>query len=72
VFLPNALGMYDWAGNVWQWTATCADASKQPCEKYVLKGGSWASPSSAFTPQAVLNAEPALAGSTMGFRVYRE
>jgi formylglycine-generating enzyme required for sulfatase activity len=72
VFLPNAIGMYDWAGNVWQWTSTCADPKKQPCEKYVLKGGSWASPSTALTPNAVLSAEPALQGSTMGFRVYRE
>jgi len=72
VFLPNGIGMYDWAGNVWQWTSTCADPKKQPCEKYVLKGGSWASPLSALTTQAVLNAEPTLAGSTMGFRVWRE
>jgi uncharacterized caspase-like protein len=72
VFLPNAIGMYDWAGNVWQWTSTCADPKKSPCEKYVLKGGSWASPLSALAPQAVLNAEPTLAGSTMGFRVWRE
>jgi len=72
VFLPNSLGMYDWAGNVWQWTATCADPRKQPCEKYVLKGGSWASPATAMNPAAVLSAEPTLQGSTMGFRVYRE
>ena len=72
VFLPNAIGMYDWAGNVWQWTNTCADPKRQPCEKYVLKGGSWASPSTALTPSAVLAAEPTLQGSTMGFRVYRE
>lgn len=72
VFLPNALGMYDWAGNVWQWTSTCADPKKSPCEKYVLKGGSWASPLTALTLQAVLNAEPTLQGSTMGFRVWRE
>lgn len=72
VFLPNGLGMYDWAGNVWQWTSTCADPKKQPCEKYVLKGGSWASPISALSTQSVLSAEPTLAGSTMGFRVYRE
>jgi formylglycine-generating enzyme required for sulfatase activity len=72
VFLPNALGMYDWAGNVWQWTSTCADPKKQPCEKHVLKGGSWASPATALNPAAVLAAEPALAGSTMGFRVFRE
>ncbi|MET0333882.1 MAG: caspase family protein [Rhizobacter sp.] len=72
VFLPNAIGMYDWAGNVWQWTSTCATTGKSACEKYVLKGGSWASPLTALTPQAVLNAEPTLAGSTMGFRVWRE
>lgn len=72
VFLPNAIGMYDWAGNVWQWTSTCADAKKQPCEKFVLKGGSWASPSTALNPGASLAAEPGLMGSTMGFRVYRE
>ncbi|MCR5882474.1 SUMF1/EgtB/PvdO family nonheme iron enzyme [Rhizobacter sp. J219] len=72
VFLPNAIGMYDWAGNVWQWTSTCADPKKSPCEKYVLKGGSWASPLTALTPQAVLSAEPTLQGSTMGFRVWRE
>jgi len=72
VFLPNSLGMYDWAGNVWQWTNSCADPKRQPCEKYVLKGGSWASPSTALTPSAVLAAEPVLQGSTIGFRVYRE
>lgn len=72
VFLPNAIGMYDWAGNVWQWTGSCADPKKQPCEKYVLKGGSWASPAAALAPSAVLSAEPELQGSTMGFRVYRE
>jgi formylglycine-generating enzyme required for sulfatase activity len=72
VFLPNSLGMYDWAGNVWQWTQTCADPSRQPCEKYILKGGSWASPASAMTPQAVLAAEPVLSGTTMGFRIFRE
>ncbi len=72
VFLPNAIGLYDWAGNVWQWTTTCADAQQSPCGKYVLKGGSWASPISALSPQATLSAEPTLAGSTMGFRVFRE
>ncbi|MBX3622949.1 MAG: SUMF1/EgtB/PvdO family nonheme iron enzyme [Rhizobacter sp.] len=72
VFLPNAIGMYDWAGNVWQWTSTCADTAASPCTKYLLKGGSWASPLSALTTQASLKAEPTLAGSTMGFRVWRE
>ena len=68
---PNG-DFYDVIGNVWQWTSTCADPKKQLCEKYVLKGGSWASPSTAFNPAAALAAEPGLMGSTMGFRVYRE
>ena len=72
VFLPNAIGMYDWVGNVWQWTQTCSVPAQAPCEKFVLKGGSWASPPSSLTPAASLAAEPVLMGSTMGFRVYRE
>jgi formylglycine-generating enzyme required for sulfatase activity len=71
-FLPNLLGVYDSVGNVWQWTQTCAVLDQTPCQKYVLKGGSWASPTSALTADAVLLAEPTLHGATMGFRVWRD
>ncbi|MDE2182425.1 MAG: formylglycine-generating enzyme family protein [Alphaproteobacteria bacterium] len=52
-FRPNPFGLYGMLGNVWQWTADCwhnsyvgapsgaRPWSAAPCQKHVLRGGSW-------------------------------
>lgn len=52
-FRPNGFGLYDTAGNVWEWVEDCYTAGYEgapingsawvavQCEKRVLRGGSW-------------------------------
>ena len=54
-FEPNAFGVYDMIGNVWEWTQDCWNGSyagapsdgsawtRGDCDRRVLRGGSWSS-----------------------------
>jgi formylglycine-generating enzyme required for sulfatase activity len=85
-FKPNAFGLYDTAGNVYEWTQDCwhnsynnapadgsawLEANGRDCDRRVVRGGSWGS-----NPQFLRSAFRGRGGSdgtyvTRGFRVAR-
>ncbi len=76
---PNALGLFDMHGNVWEWVGDCwqpqysAKAAKptETCTTRVLRGGSWASNAAALRSAARGWEKQDRSKNSIGFRVAR-
>lgn len=84
-FRPNAYGLYDMIGNVWEWTQDCATDSYvgRPtdgsawtwlggCDRHVMRGGGWLSPPSRSRSAYRGEAPTSERADFLGFRVARE
>lgn len=82
-FPPNAWGLYDMHGNVWEWTKDCIDSNSAPpangmpqlfgnCESRELRGGSAKSDGWSIRAGARATALRKTRLSDVGFRVVRE
>ena len=74
-FAPNAWGLHDMHGNVWEWVANCPDrpqVSVGECLRRIRRGGSWT-----HSPRRMRSASrdvtsPSLQSPNTGFRVLVE
>ena len=77
--LPNEFGLYDMVGNVFDWIEDCGhtnyngaptdgsawlDANDGDCTDHIVRGGSWANPSSSARSATAAGTPPSL-GSSM-------
>lgn len=83
-YKPNAWGVYDMHGNVWEWTADCwqegyagapvdgAARDRPSCDMRVIRGGSWRSGVMAMRTAVRSGLPPSHRRATVGLRVVRE
>lgn len=81
---PNAWGLYDMSGNVWEWTQDCTtpdylgaplDASPREhpaCSSRILRGGSWLDGPTYARASLRFGFKPDFRAGDIGFRVVRE
>lgn len=81
-FAPNGFGLYDMAGNVWQWVEDCigeyrfapsdgsAATGKSSCKR-VLRGGSWINSLVNLRSASRISGDPHERAANQGFRLAR-
>jgi formylglycine-generating enzyme required for sulfatase activity len=75
-FQPNAFGLTDTLGNVFEWTRDCwrpdYSRSEGDCTQHETRGGSWFTPPSFVRPAYRNRFESGYQASSIGFRLVRE
>jgi formylglycine-generating enzyme required for sulfatase activity len=66
---PNAFGLYQTQGNVWEWTAGCVDAA---CRNRVVRGGSFESVPAELRAANRFAVAPSKRRDDVGLRVARD
>jgi formylglycine-generating enzyme required for sulfatase activity/class 3 adenylate cyclase len=82
-FKPNAFGLYDMAGNVWQWVQDCyhdnyegapangSEWTSKDCRRRIVRGGAWGAGPQALRAASRLKFTPDNRLDYFGFRVAR-
>jgi formylglycine-generating enzyme required for sulfatase activity len=66
---PNAYGLFDMSGNVWEWTATCYELD---CTRRVARGGSWGNEAGYARAEALNWNDTPARYDLLGFRIVLE